>query len=177
MVKVFKQSVYLPRVPWPRQASSSILAFVLSVPCPWDTLLLLNHHSNLTSKISFFTKYLHSKTKSPIFQHLPDPRSSVRPHSIHLGQSFPLDRKHHGEGRKDTSHFWSSFTWSGPYPVAGTQWARFWTRTHDWDNKLRALTLPFSTRFVIMTMIPVFCSQIILQKSSNVDFRGPWVAM
>lgn len=38
-------------------------------------------------------------------------------------------------------------------------------------------TLPFSTRLVIMIMIPVFCSHTILQKSSNVDLRGPWAAM
>lgn len=38
-------------------------------------------------------------------------------------------------------------------------------------------TLPFSTRFVIMMMIPVFCSHTILQKSSNVDLRGPWAAI
>lgn len=38
-------------------------------------------------------------------------------------------------------------------------------------------TLPFSTRFVIMTMTPVFCSHTILQKSSNVDLRGPWAAI
>lgn len=38
-------------------------------------------------------------------------------------------------------------------------------------------TLPFSTRLVIMMMIWVFCSQIILQKSSNVDLRGPWAAI
>lgn len=38
-------------------------------------------------------------------------------------------------------------------------------------------TLPFSTRLVIMTMIPVFCSHTILQKSSKVDLRGPWAAI
>lgn len=38
-------------------------------------------------------------------------------------------------------------------------------------------TLPFSTRLVIMMMIPVFCSHTMRQKSSNVDLRGPWAAM
>lgn len=38
-------------------------------------------------------------------------------------------------------------------------------------------TLPFSTRLVIMIIIPVFCSQTIRQKSSNVDLRGPWAAI
>lgn len=35
------------------------------------------------------------------------------------------------------------------------------------------LTLPFSTSLVIMTTTPTFCSQIIRQKSSVLDFRGP----
>lgn len=38
-------------------------------------------------------------------------------------------------------------------------------------------TRPFSTRLVIMTMMPVFCSHTILQKSSKVDLSGPWEAM
>lgn len=40
-----------------------------------------------------------------------------------------------------------------------------------------ALTRPFSTRLVIMTTTPTFCSQIILQKSSVLDLSGPWAAM
>lgn len=39
------------------------------------------------------------------------------------------------------------------------------------------LTRPFSTRLVIMTMTPVFCSHTILQKSLKVDLSGPWAAM
>lgn len=41
----------------------------------------------------------------------------------------------------------------------------------------RKLTLPFSTSLVIMMITPTFCSQIIRQKSSVLDFRGPWAAM
>lgn len=40
-----------------------------------------------------------------------------------------------------------------------------------------SLTLPFSTRLVIMTMTPTFCSQTICQKSPVLDLRGPWAAM
>ena len=45
------------------------------------------------------------------------------------------------------------------------------------ESELWSLTRPFSTRLVIMTMTLTFCSQIILQKSSVLDLRGPWAAM
>ena len=35
------------------------------------------------------------------------------------------------------------------------------------------LTLPFSTRLVIITMTKTFCSQTILQNASNVESKGP----
>ena len=37
------------------------------------------------------------------------------------------------------------------------------------------LTLPFSVHRVNMTMFRMFCSHTILQKSSRVEGRGPWV--
>ncbi|KAF3856938.1 hypothetical protein F7725_017661, partial [Dissostichus mawsoni] len=47
------------------------------------------------------------------------------------------------------------------------------------EEGIKALnrTRPFSTKLVIMTMTPVFCSHTIRQKSSKVDLRGPWAAM
>jgi hypothetical protein len=50
---------------------------------------------------------------------------------------------------------------------------------NEWKGKeaLSYLTLPLSTRFVIMTMVLILCSQIILQKESNVLVSGPCVAM
>ncbi len=39
------------------------------------------------------------------------------------------------------------------------------------------LTLPLSTRFVIMTTTRTRCSQTMRQKESKVDGSGPWVAM
>lgn len=44
-------------------------------------------------------------------------------------------------------------------------------------DRCRSPTRPFSLRLVIMTITPTFCCQIILQKSSLPDLRGPWAAM
>lgn len=42
---------------------------------------------------------------------------------------------------------------------------------------VKQLTLPFSTRFVIITITPTFCSHTIRQKSGVLDFKGPCAAM
>ena len=44
------------------------------------------------------------------------------------------------------------------------------------QKKRFSLTRPLSMRFVIMTITEEFCSHTIVQKSANVDGRGPWAA-
>lgn len=50
------------------------------------------------------------------------------------------------------------------------------TQTHL-NQEMKSITRPFSTRLVIMTITPTFCSHIILQKSSRLPFSGPWAAI
>lgn len=47
----------------------------------------------------------------------------------------------------------------------------------NFRNYDETLTHPFSTRLLIKTMMQMFCSHIILQKSSMLDLTGPWAAM
>lgn len=46
----------------------------------------------------------------------------------------------------------------------------------NFRNYDETLTHPFSTRLLIMTMMQMFCSHIILQKSSMLGLTGPWAA-
>ena len=48
---------------------------------------------------------------------------------------------------------------------------------HNETVVIAPLTLPLSTKLVIMTMTWTFCSQTIRQKASHVSSSGPWVPM
>lgn len=55
-------------------------------------------------------------------------------------------------------------------------WAKIFFHSLNFDFN-QWFTLPLSTSCVSMTMMVTFCSQIIRQKSSRVNGKGPWVAM
>ena len=102
----------------------------------------------------------------------------------HLRIFFLTLRHHHYQWRteqfKPMLLHWASVLWSHLKDLLIIHLMAFYDKQGGWgvvplSRRALFLTLPFSVHRVNMTMFRMFCSHTILQKSSRVEGRGPWV--